>query len=81
MKGIASIADVQAVERKGAGTLPASTYEMIRRGAAIAPKAPALSFFLQTDDHRKPEVWTYEELMADIHRSANFFHILLVTRD
>ncbi|TAL15532.1 MAG: acyl-CoA synthetase [Aquabacterium sp.] len=81
MKGIASIADVQAVERKGAGTLPASTYEMIRRGAAIAPKAPALSFFLQTDDHRKPEVWTYEELMADIHRSANFFHSLGVTRD
>lgn len=81
MKGIASMADVLAVEARGTGELPASTYEMIRRGAAIDPQAPALSFFLQTDGHRRPEVWNYAALMAGIHRTANFLDGLGVTKD
>lgn len=81
MSGIANLADVLALEQQGPGPLPSSTYEMIRRGVALNPKAPALSFFLQTEGHRKPEVWSYEALLAGIHRTANFFHELGVTRD
>ena len=46
MKGIANRHDVLALEAQGLPVdLPANTYEMIRRGAAIDPSAPALSFF------------------------------------
>jgi len=82
MQGIASLADVEAVEAKGLpADLPDSTYEMIRRGAQVDPAAPALSFFLSTDEHRRPEVWSYRSLMMGIHRTANFFHELGATKD
>ncbi|MDR3418490.1 MAG: acyl-CoA synthetase [Nevskia sp.] len=82
MKGIASQADVHAVEAPGLPQdLPASTYEMIRRGAAINPSAPALSFFLRTDDHRRAECWSYAELVRDITRTANMLLRLGVRND
>ncbi|HCT39773.1 MAG TPA: acyl-CoA synthetase [Moraxellaceae bacterium] len=80
--GIATAADVVALERKALDSnLPASTYEMIAKGAAIALDAPALSFFLQTDDHRRPETWTYRELMAEIRQTANFLGSLGARKD
>ncbi len=60
---------------------PASTYEAIRNGAILAPGAPALSFFLTVDEHRKPETWTYRELFARVTQTANFFHRLGATKD
>ena len=82
MKGIATQADVLRIENQGLPTdLPVSTFDMIRRGAAINPQAPALSFFLRTEDHRKPEVWTYQTLLARITQTANFFHRLGATKD
>lgn len=81
MSGIASQADVLAIEAQGAGRLPGSTYEMLQRGAAIDPDAPALSFFLRSADHRRPQRWTYRELMRDIHRTANFFTRIGVRKD
>lgn len=48
-----------------------STYEMIARGASIDPHAPALSFFLRTEDYAAPASWTYREWLADITRTAN----------
>ncbi|MGF6787867.1 acyl-CoA synthetase [Paraburkholderia sp. 35.1] len=82
MKGIASQADVLAIEAQGVpADLPASTYEMICRGAAVDPSAPALSFFLRADDHRKAECWTYRELLRDITRTANLFARLGVRSD
>ncbi len=82
MKGIATQADVLRVEDQGfPPDLPVSTYDMIRRGAVINPNAPALSFFLRTEDHRKPEVWTYKTLLARITQTANFFHHLGATKD
>lgn len=82
MNGVAQQADVVAIEAAGLqADLPASTYEMIQRGAAIDPSAPALSFFLSIDEHRNPEHWTYAELLCDITRTANFFNRLGVRTD
>lgn len=82
MQGIVDIRDVEAAESRGLPPdLPASSYEMIKRGASLNPKAPALSFFLTTDEHRKPETWTYHELLARITQTANFFHDIGVKKD
>ncbi|TCK84027.1 acyl-CoA synthetase [Paraburkholderia sp. BL9I2N2] len=82
MTGIANQQDVLAAEAEGLrANLPASTYEMICRGAAINPSAPALSFFLRADDYRKAECWTYRELVRDITRTANMFARLGVRDD
>jgi len=81
MIGISAQADVLAIEAQGPATLPASTYEMLQRGAAINPQAPALSFFLRSADHRRPERWTYRELLREITRSANFFTRLGLRKD
>ena len=82
MKGVANVHDVLAIETQGQlADLPSSTYEMICRGAAINPVAPALSFFATADDHRNAECWTYSELVRDVTRTANMFARLGVHRD
>ncbi|SDI30344.1 acyl-CoA synthetase [Paraburkholderia phenazinium] len=82
MKGVANVHDVLDIETQGQpADLPSSTYEMICRGAAINPLAPALSFFATADDHRNAECWTYSELVRDITRTANMFARLGVQRD
>lgn len=78
--GIANIDDVLTVERQHS-VLPVSTYDMILKGAEIEPEAPALSFFLQTDDHRRPETWTYRELVFAIRQTSNFFESLGAGKD
>ncbi|MCG5073160.1 acyl-CoA synthetase [Paraburkholderia tagetis] len=81
MSAIATEADVLAIETQGPPPdLPASTYEMICRGAAIDPTAPALSFFLRADEHRRALRWTYAELRRDITRTANLFTRLGIER-
>lgn len=80
--GIASQQDVYAMEAKGfPQDLPENTYEMIRRGVAINPRAPALSFFLRVEDHRHPETWTYAQLFSRITQTANFFDSLGATKN
>jgi fatty-acyl-CoA synthase len=82
MKAVASMDDVLAIEQQGLpADLPRSTYEMICRGAAIDPSAPALSFFATADDYRGAERWTYSELVHDITRTANMFTRLGVQHD
>ncbi|MFL9965176.1 acyl-CoA synthetase [Paraburkholderia sediminicola] len=82
MKGVANLRDVLAIETQGQlADLPSSTYEMICRGAAINPSAPALSFFAAADDYRNAECWTYSELVRDVTRTANMFARLGVQRD
>lgn len=51
--------------------LPASTYGVLERAAKIATDAPALSFFFDAASHRRPERWTYRQLLADVTRFAN----------
>lgn len=53
-----------------------STYEMIRDTAAANPEAPALSFFLRTEDYADPARWTYREWLADVTRAANMLRRL-----
>ncbi|MHB9842299.1 acyl-CoA synthetase [Paraburkholderia terrae] len=82
MKAVASLDDVLAIEQQGLqADLPSSTYEMICRGAAINPSAPALSFFATADDYRNAERWTYSELVHDVTRTANMFAQLGVQHD
>ena len=81
VRGIASEEDVVAIESQVELALPSSTYEMLQRGAAIDPDALALSFFLRSADHRRPERWTYRELLSEITRTANFFTRLGVRKD
>lgn len=73
-RGIASMADVLALEAAGMPDLPASTYEMIGRSAKAHPERPALSFFLRTQDHARPEVWSYRRFFERITQAANLFH-------
>jgi fatty-acyl-CoA synthase len=80
-RGVATLRDVEAIEARGAPALPPSTYEAIRRGADLAPDAPALSFFLTVDGHRSPETWTYRALVGRITQTANLFHRLGATRE
>ncbi|TFE36521.1 acyl-CoA synthetase [Paraburkholderia dipogonis] len=81
MSAIATEADVIEIETQDPPPdLPASTYEMICRGAAINPSAPALSFFLRADEHRRALRWTYAELRRDITRTANLFARLGIDR-
>lgn len=81
MSGIASIADVLAIERQPAAPLPDSTYEMIGAAARAHPDAPALSFFPRVEGHVRPDVWDYRTLFAGITATANFLHELGVGRD
>ncbi|EIT70587.1 MULTISPECIES: acyl-CoA synthetase [Hydrocarboniphaga] len=82
MPGIATIRDVERAEEAGLPVdLPQSTYAMLREGAKIDPDAPALSFFLTTEEHRRPETWTYRELLARITQTANFFNRLGVGKN
>jgi fatty-acyl-CoA synthase len=79
--GFATMRDVEAIEALGVPELPASTYELIRRGAELDPDAPALGFFLTVDEHRRPETWTYRQLLGRITQTANFFHRLGATKE
>ncbi|MEQ3725510.1 AMP-binding protein [Alcanivorax sp.] len=73
--GIGSYQDVEAIEAGMAGlTLPDSTYEMIQESCKKTPRAPAISFFLQTSQHKKSKVWSYKDLSDHINQSANFFN-------
>lgn len=76
-KGIATQSDVVAIESIAlAKELPTNTYDMIRQGASLNPRAPALSFFLRVEEHAHPETWTYAQFFARITQTANFFDSL-----
>ncbi len=78
MPGVASLADIQAIESVPLAErdLPRSTYEVIARQAAQRPDSLALLFFLQASTYRNPVTFTYREMLARIHQTANMFHDL-----
>ncbi|MDC8784826.1 acyl-CoA synthetase [Roseateles koreensis] len=57
-----------------------STYALIAESAKKWPTATALSFFAHAEDFKRPQRWTYAELLADITRSANLFRRLGIQR-
>ncbi len=78
MARISTLADVEAVEATplaGQG-LADSTYATIRRSAEQYPDNPALLFFLQAKAYEKTVGYSYRELLAALHRTANLFHEL-----
>jgi len=77
--GLESIRAIEATNPDATREL-GSTYEMIRDGAAIDPAAPALSFFLRTEDFASPVRWSHAELLRDITRAAHLFRRLGVGR-
>ncbi len=72
---IRTLADIEAIEKIPIQdrVTASSTYEMIARGAAIDPEAPALSFILSGDFYNQPMTVTYKDLLANITRAANLF--------
>lgn len=81
MSAIASIRDVEAIESRPTPSLPPSTYSLLQSAALRNPKSPALSFFLQVEDHQRAQTWTYEQLLGDITASANFFNGIGIGKD
>ena len=57
-----------------------STYELLARGAALAPQSSAVSFFLTAADYKRPWSWTYGEWLGRITQTANMFRKLGVER-
>jgi fatty-acyl-CoA synthase len=53
-----------------------STYALIRDVARAWPDRPALSFLRSADPAQRPDRWTYAELLAGVHRTANLLHRL-----
>ena len=77
-KGVASYEDVLAIERVPLAerNLPQTPYEMLRRGAAIAPDAPALSFFADAARFAQATVWSHRELFRRVTQTGNLFRRL-----
>jgi len=61
--------------------IPSSTYEALKRGEAINPDAPALSFFVAPALYQQPHVWSYRQLLEKITQTANMLRRLGVGRD
>lgn len=79
---VRNLQDIEALESKTPDLLAGrtSTYALLRQGAAQRPDAPALSFFLRTDDHARPFVWTHRQWLGQITRAANMFRHMGVGR-
>jgi acyl-CoA synthetase (AMP-forming)/AMP-acid ligase II len=81
--GIATPRDVHRLEAGMADPLEhiSSTYELLARGAARAPDAPAASFFVELDQYAQASTWTHREWMHRITATANLMRGLGIGRD
>jgi fatty-acyl-CoA synthase len=79
---VANLAAVLEIERVPLSErkIPATTYEMLKKGAALAPDSPALSFFAEVRRFKKATVWTHRELFEQITQAGNLFRRLGVER-
>ena len=79
---VATYDDVLAIERVPLAerNIPQTPYEMLRAGMAIAPDAPALTFFAQTNRFKEATVWSHRELFHRITQAGNLFRRLGVER-
>ena len=75
---IAGLADIEAIEQVtyDERVKETSTYEIIARGAAINPDAPAITFLLSGDAYDQPMEVTYAQLIGRIRQTANLLHDL-----
>jgi acyl-CoA synthetase (AMP-forming)/AMP-acid ligase II len=80
---ITTQADISTVEEQGV-CIPEgidSTYDLLLRGAGLGGDSPALSFFLRTQDHKRPHTWNHTEWKQAIIQAANMFRDLGVQRN
>ncbi|MCU1716726.1 acyl-CoA synthetase [Pseudomonas sp. 5P_3.1_Bac2] len=75
---IKSLRDIRQIEQTplAARQLPASTYALIQRSAALYPESPALSFILQASEGEPVYRLSYTELLAKVTQTANALHDL-----
>ena len=80
-KVVRTPADVAEIEKTPieARTDIFNTYELIKKGAAIDPESPALSFIPSGEAYDAPTVFSHVDYLAQLHRTANLFHDLGVT--
>jgi fatty-acyl-CoA synthase/long-chain acyl-CoA synthetase len=78
---VRNLSDILEIERQ---PLPLagldSTYQLIARGAAINPQAPALSFIADVALHATPARWNHAQLLGEVTRAANLFRRLGIQR-
>ena len=81
-KAVATYEDVLAIERTPLAerNVPPTPYEMLRRGAALAPDGPALTFFADAARFAEATVWSHSELFRRITQAGNLFRRLGVGR-
>ncbi len=79
---VAAYDDVLAIERVPLAekNIPPTPYEMLWAGAAIAPDAPALTFFAEARRFKEATVWSHRELFHRITQAGNLFRRLGVGR-
>ena len=75
----ADLAEVERVPLADRG-LPASTYELVTRAAALWPDRTAASVLPDAERWQAPVRRTFGELAADVHRAANVLGELGVER-
>lgn len=80
---VRTLEDIEAIEAARPDLMAGqrSTYDLLCEGAKIRPDGRALSFFLRTEDHRRPHVWTHRQWIAKITQASNLFRQLGVQRD
>ncbi|OZI42697.1 acyl-CoA synthetase [Bordetella genomosp. 5] len=75
---VRSIEDIRRIEATplSESLTAQSTYEIFRNAAAAFGDSPALTFLRTADPADEPVRWTYRELLARIHQTANLLHEL-----
>lgn len=76
--GIASLAEIEQIEATPiAERLVAdNTYDLIRHGVSLDPRAPALSFFADGNTYKEAITYSYADFLGEVNRTANMFHDL-----
>jgi len=81
-QGFCNLSDIEALEHTPLCEqgLPETTYEALKRGAAMDPDAPALSFFVSAKTYQSPLVLSHSDLFARVTQTANALHELGIGR-
>jgi len=79
---VSGLADVLAIETRDPELSSSDTcsYALLAQGMALDPDAPALSFFLRSEDYKAPFTWTQREWFGGITQTANMLRALGLER-
>ncbi len=81
--GVASLIEIEQIEETPIEKrlVADNTYDMIRHGVSLNPKAPALSFFADGNAYKEAVTYSYAEFLGEVNRTANMFHDLGIGPD